>query len=189
MQLKTTSSKFIGDKEDSSSSLFLTKFAEVESPRKIETTLANHALKYAIKNDDSILNFQSSDDLHTFITSGRCKSDNFYRIIIGTKTSKHSTTGLHQFKAYQRIKPSQIDKTKAGTVNVQIGIGYITSIGSSLIETPIGTIGFHILPADNFLLLSLLVMDKLRVYYDKTKNLLGAPSSKFLVIQRFGQAF
>lgn len=153
------------------------------------TRLENHTFRYAITNDNFTIESQNYNDHYAFLTSGRYNSDRFYEIIIDTGASKHSTAGFQQFQAYQRIKPSLINKTKAGTVTVQFGIGKSTSIGSTLVDTPIGTIEFHILPVDTPFLLSLSDMDKLGIYYDNTKNLLVSPNSKFPVSRRFGHAF
>lgn len=87
-----------------------------------------------IINDDSTFHSKNHKDRFAFITLGRYNSERFYEIIINTVEKKHSTGELHQFEAYQRIKPPQIDKKKASTVNVQFGIGHRTSIGSISIE-------------------------------------------------------
>ena len=82
-----------------------------------------------------------------------------------------------------------MDKSRAGAVNVQFGIGSTFSIGSLLLDTPIGIIEFHVVEADTPFLLCLEDMDKLNVYFNNLENVLIASTKSVPVVRRFGQPF
>ena len=84
--------------------------------------------------------------------------------MIDTGASKHSIASYRLFMDYTRdIKYTIIDISKAGAIYVQFGIGSILSLGSVLIQTPIGYIKFYIVKADTSFLLCLADIDWLGV--------------------------
>ena len=89
----------------------------------------------------------------------------------------------------KKIKHVQVDKSRAGAVNVQFGIGSTTSIGSLLLDTPIGVIEFHVVEADTSFLLCLEDMGKLNVYFNNLENVLIASTKSVPVVCRFEAAF
>ena len=82
-----------------------------------------------------------------------------------------------------------MDKSRAGAVNVQFGIGSTLSIGSLLLDTPIGIIEFYVVEAETPFLLCLEDMDKLNVYFNNLENVLIASTKSVPVVRRFGHLF
>jgi hypothetical protein len=112
--------------------------------------------------------------------------------MIDTGAAHHSTAGYSQYVALKRYQNIQIDKTKAGAITVQFGIGSATSIGAIEVKTPIGNINFHIVQADTPFLLSLKDLDLLGAYFNNLTNRIyyGANSSKSIpIVRRFGHPF
>ena len=110
--------------------------------------------------------------------------------MIDTGAFKHSIAGYGQFMAFTRdIKDTTINISKAGTIHVQFRIGLILSMGSVLIQTPIGHIEFHIVKADTPFLLCLADMDRLGVYFNNIDNSLVMKSTRIPVIRRFDHPF
>ena len=134
-----------------------------------------------------------SEDAYTFTTSGTSRYDSrcFYRVVIDTGASRYSIAGLEQFQALQRINKSVIlNDTTKGQVIVQFNIGSTSSIGSTLVTTPIGQVEFYIMLVKTLFLLSLADIDKLRVYFNNlTNSLITSTSSNVLVVRRFGHSF
>ena len=64
-----------------------------------------------------------------------------------------------------------------------------TSIGTVQVNTPIGSIVFHVVEADTPFLLSLRDLDKLGFYFNNLKNCLVSPSVSVPVVRRFGHPF
>ena len=65
--------------------------------------------------------------------------------MIDTGASIHSTARYGQFLAYQKYNPdTSIDTSTKEAINVQFGIGSISSMGSAIISTPIGSINFYV---------------------------------------------
>jgi hypothetical protein len=85
--------------------------------------------------------------------------------MIDTGASKKSTAGYGQYLAYKRVHDTAINTTTAGAINVQFGIGSTPSIGSIVVDMPVGRAEFHIVEADTPFLLCLKDMDALGVYY------------------------
>ena len=162
----------------------------LEEPRDIFLNLADNSFIHAITGKDPTTSANEVDtDPNTFITTARYSDSYFYGIVIDTGASKYSTAGHKQFLALKKISNAYLDTTKAGPIKVQFGIGSSTSLGTTILNTPIGNIQFYIVDADTPFLLSLLDMDRLGAYYDNLQNLLVTPKGKFPVFRRFGHAF
>jgi hypothetical protein len=73
---------------------------------------------------------------------------------------------------------------------VQFDIGSTSSIGSTLVTTPIGQVEFYIILIKTLFLLSLADIDKLRVYFNNlTNSLITSTNSNVPVVRRFGHSF
>jgi hypothetical protein len=128
-------------------------------------------------------------DSHTYLNAARYTADRFYGVVIDTGASQRSIAGYGQVVAYQKSHPVTIDTTRAGMVKVQFGIGTASSIGSVTVQTPIGTVEFHVVQADTPFLLCLADMDALGVYYNNLKNALVTLKGSIPVVRRFGHPF
>ena len=64
----------------------------------------------------------------------------------------------------------QLNKYIAGLANFTFGIGNATSIGSVILDIPMGSIIFHILPVNTPFLLCLADMDKLGAFFNNIPN-------------------
>ncbi|KAI0996015.1 hypothetical protein K3495_g12165 [Podosphaera aphanis] len=184
------------DLNASDSESFLTSFGHVDGLKMI-TTLSNNVTFHATTKDS----LQSQEDPFSYATNKtatcfiiRYDRDTFYGILIDTGASLRSTAGYEQYVAYKNLQNNfdakiTLDKTKAGVVNVQFGIGSTSSIGSITINTPIGVIEFHVVEADIPSLLSLNDMDRLQVKLDNLNNVLIQRGKEFPVTRRFGHVF
>ena len=128
-------------------------------------------------------------DPFSYVTGERFNVDVFYGIVIDTGASRRSTGGFGQYLTYKKTHPVKLDTTKAGMVNVQFGIGSVTSIGSITIPTPIGVVEFHIVKADTPFLLCLHDMDTLQAQFLNLTNKIVTPKGSVPVVRRFGHAF
>jgi hypothetical protein len=110
--------------------------------------------------------------------------------MIDTGAAQRSTAGFDQFQALQRICDVQIDESTRGMVSIQFGIGSATSIGSTAVYTPVGTVEFHIVNASTPFLLSLADMDRLKIYLNNiTNTLVTADGRSVPIVRRFGHPF
>lgn len=145
-------------------------------------------------------NLKSQENPFTYTTNkkiigkDRYNRHNFYGILIDTGVSLRSTAGYEQFIAYKNLRSNPdseifLDKTKAGIVNVQFGIGSKSSICSVTLNTSIVTIDSHVVEADIPFILSLNDMDRLQVQLDNLNNVLIQKFKEFPVIRRFGHVF
>jgi hypothetical protein len=178
---------------------FITSFGALEPQRAfdITTNLANQSLTHALTGTDTTSNSTVTDSTATdstatdsdpfiYTTTSRYTSDVFYGVMIDTGASRKSTAGYGQYLAYKKVHDTAINTMTAGAINVQFGIGSTPSIGSIIVNTPVGQAEFHIVKADTPFLLCLKDMDTLGVYYNNLKDLLVAPSRTIPVVRRFG---
>src|SRR6266516_285391 len=172
--------------------LFLTSFGTIQHEGAINTVtnLADRSFAHALTGTNPTTASRNDEsDPFAYSTTGRYTSDKFYRVMIDTGASKISTAGYGQYLAYKRINNATVDTTNAGAINVQFGIGSTSSIGSVMVNTPVGSIEFHIVKADTPFLLCLADMDALEVYYNNLRNVLIAPTKSVPVFRRFGHPF
>lgn len=174
-----------------SSEAFSTSFGPLSHAEVLTTNLANRSFSHSLHGSapEPAPKPASDDDQIPFayIVTNRYTSDKFFGIMIDTGASIHSTAGYGQFLAYQKYNPNtSIDTSTKGAINVQFGIGSITSMGSAIISTPIGSIEFHVVQADTPFLLCLADLDRLNVYYNNVTNSLVMKDRTISVIRRFG---
>ena len=177
------------------SEAFSTSFGPLSHAKVQTTDLANQSFSHSLhgaapkpapkpaSDDDRI------DDRIPFayIVTNRYTSNKFFGIMIDMGASIHSTAGYGQFLAYQKYSPdTSIDTSTKGAINVQFGIGFISSMGSAIISTPIGSVKFHVVQADTLFLLCLADLDHLNVYYNNVTNSLVMKDRTISVIRRFG---
>jgi hypothetical protein len=109
--------------------------------------------------------------------------------MIDTGAAKRSTVGYDQYLAYTTIADAPMDTASKGEVSFKFGIGSASSIGSIHVNSPVGTVEFHIVPIDTPFLLSLADMDRLQVYLNNLKNALVTTQGEVPVVRQFGHAF
>ena len=120
----------------------------------------------------------------------RYGEDEFLGIIIDTGAATYSTAGEAQFKALQRVRPDvTLDKTTHDSIKVRFGVGNSASIGSTRIQTTIGEVVFHVMPATTPFLLSLRDMDRLDAKFDNLENFMAVNGIHVPVLRRYGHAF
>ena len=162
-----------------------------------ELGLVNGYNTVAILNDQSILHSLTKDDPFkpmSFSTSStaftftdRYSSRKFQGIMPDSGAAGVSTAGEPQFKALQNLDSSIILDTKsAGSHNIRFGKGVATSKGTTKVNTPLGTITFHVVPANTPFLLCLKDMDELNVKFDNLRNLLIQGDKIIPVVRKWG---
>jgi hypothetical protein len=113
----------------------------------------------------------TTEDVTTYLTT-RYSSGIFMGILVDTGAAVRSTAGLNQFQALQRVQRVPLNTSTAGQAKIMFGIGETSSLGTADVKTPIGTVTFHIVPADVLFLLCLEDIDKLNVKFDNLDNVL-----------------
>lgn len=130
---------------------------------------------------------------YSFLTESRYSSNTFMGILLDTGASQYSTAGYAQYLAYRKtVKGVVLDQSKAGQATIQFGPGEpLSSLGTVDVDTPIGTIQFHVIEAMTPFLLSLKDMDNLDIFFDNTKNIVvrREPYMTAPVVRRFGHPF
>ena len=121
------------------------------------------------RTSTSIIRPQSSI---TACFTARYSTAVFIRIIIDTRAAERFTAGVSQFRALQNVQSVQLDKSRAEEIIITFGIGNTSSLGTAEVNTPIGRVTFHIMPADVPFLLYLQDLDRLRAKYDNLKDVL-----------------
>lgn len=89
------------DKKNLNTNTFIIFFEIIYSAKIIIIDLANCFFKHALTGNNQDSKHYKSD-LFTYITSKRYILDEFYKIMINTKTSKQSIAGYKQYLAYKK---------------------------------------------------------------------------------------
>src|SRR6266516_5383117 len=142
--------------------------------------------------DQAVLHHLTGDDIYHinkavpathFIIEDRYSRLRFQGILPDTGAARMSTAGKDQYLALQREDPSvRLDTLAAGQASIKFGNGPDTaSIGTVRVDTPIGTIIFHVLETPTPFLLCLADMDRLGVYFDNTKDELVGKNGKLTI--------
>lgn len=178
---------------------YFTSVGYVVNAKVMADCLANKAFEHANitevpRHSEEIGQPNFEKFLYTFTStshSNRYNSSNFHGIMIDTGASKISTAGYDQYIACQKFNSYvKIDKSKAGAINVQFGIGSTPSIGSFKLNTPVGVTEFHVIHADTPFLLCLADMDRLKIYYNNVDNVLvTSTGNRIPVVRQFGHPF
>jgi hypothetical protein len=150
--------------EDLEFDQFITGFGKVNGATTV-ALLNDQSAQHAITRTDP-------SDQSTYITEGRYSSTTFQGIMVDTGAARWSTAGQDQFYALQKVQDVKLDKTRAGQAKIHFGIGVTTSIGTADVDTPLGTITFHVVPANTPFLFCLYDMDNLKVKFDNLENVL-----------------
>jgi hypothetical protein len=144
-------------------------------------------------NQELLIPTQSGELQTAYTSSSRYSENAFQGLLFDTGAADFSTAGYRQFLAYQRIdKTAALDASTAGAANIRFGAGEpLRSIGSYDMKTPIGNILFHIINAPTPFLVSLKDLDRLKVYFDNTRDVIVGPKPNQTtpVIRRFGHPF
>jgi hypothetical protein len=98
-----------------------------------------------------------------------------------------STARQQQLNALQKQDPKvKLDKSTEGQHNIKFGQGETTSVGTTHIATPIGTIAFQVLPTSTPFLLCLKDMDALKVKLDNLENMLIQDNKRTPITRKLG---
>jgi hypothetical protein len=162
----------------------------------IVTRLADNSLEHALTRSVPPPVTQDDAQVNPFVystTTGKTRyhCSKFYGIMIDTGAAKVSTAGFGQYLAFQNcVDPDAIlDKSTAGAVKIQFGIGTTPSVGSLIVNTPLGDVEFHIVQADTPFLLCLADLDSLRCHFNNLTNKVVTPTTEISVIRQFGHPF
>jgi thymidylate synthase len=174
---------------------FLTSAGQISSvhAKDIADALNNSTFEHSLSayRQEQSQSGTSPLEAHSLTTYAqkRYGPSRFYGIMIDTGASERSTVGYDQYLAYTTIADAPMDKTSEGEVKIKFGIGSTSSIGSVHMNSPIGTIEFHIVQADTPFLLSLADMDRLQVQLNNLKNVLITTQGDVPVVRQFGHVF
>ena len=178
----------LSDAKAKESESFIISFGPVKHAEVMTTNLADRSFNHSLGINTHNHNLDLDSDPFAYIVTERYTSKQFYGIMIDSGASRHSTAGYGQYLAYEQYSHITIDTSKAGAVGVQFGIGSTSSLGSILIDTPVGQVEFHVVKADTPFLLSLADMDRLGIYFNNLENILVMDNKRgtIPVICKFG---
>lgn len=165
------------------SKAFFTLLELVKKAMKIAINLANRLFsQFLITISTVSSNYINSanaayniinKDFFAYIVINKYLSDEFYGIMINTRTSNHSIIGYEQFVTYlKKFKYMTIYIFKTGVIYIQFSISSILYMKFVFFQTFIRYIKFYIIKANIFFLLLLANIDYLSVYFNNIDNLL-----------------
>ncbi len=199
---------------------FIISFESVKNAEMMITNLVNRSLNHFLinnlhicMNDDQtsdvlqtdLKNFSLIDlnafifvhicmkniDLFTYIIIDRYTFEMFYDIMIDSRASVRSIVDYEQYLAFIKNTFIDLNRTKTDAVNVQFEIESISSVESLTIDISLRLMKFHVIKANTSFLLSLVDMNRLKVYFNNIENILFMiiKNRNLSVIRRFDHDF
>lgn len=164
---------------------------------KILTILDDQAVKHTFTKEDAFyhMNDPASDEIsekisESFAFKDRYSSYKFQGIIPDTGAAGVSTAGNPQFEALKRLKPmTKLDISTAGKHNIKFRKGTAKSIGTTLVNTPLGEILFHVVPENTPFLFCVQAMDHMGVYLDNLRNVLVQGDVRVPIVRKWDHPF
>ena len=174
--------------EDDEHEEFLTELGEVDGARTI--SILNNQSAYHFFTKDDIFQQRQVDEqaIEVFTLDNRYSSDTFQGIMPDTGASGVSSVGEPQFRALCDIDPKvRLNTSRAGEQKIKFGDGDPKpSLGTTDVDTPIGTITFHVLPTNTPFLFCLKDMDAMGVELRNKKNVLERGAQKVPIVRKWG---
>ena len=143
-----------------------------EDNAQAEAWLCQQSFMHQITGEDIYAAEQPDTIAEHFTIENRYSRDRFQGIMVDTGAASVSTAGRGQLQALQKELPTTtLELSTAGQASVRFGNGeVIHSIGTVVINLPVGQNTFHVLDTPTPFLFSLADMDRLGVYFDNTRN-------------------
>jgi hypothetical protein len=167
---------------------FLTELGEVDGARII--SILNDQSTYHFFTKDDIFQQRQADGqaMDVFTLDNRYSSDTFQGIMPDTGASGVSSAGEPQFMALRRLDPKvRLNTSRAGEQKIKFGDGDPKpSLGTVDVDTPIGTITFHVLPTNTPFLFCLKDMDAMGVELRNKKNVLERGDKRVPIVRKWG---
>jgi hypothetical protein len=134
----------------------------------------------------------NSDSFAYVMIFDRYISEKFYKMMIDSNALTKLIVEYEQYLAFNKINLFiQLNFSRAKTVNVQFDIKSASSIKSLIIDISFEIMKFHVIKADTSFLLSLINMNRLKVYFNNVENILNMiiQNQKLSIIRRFDHEF
>jgi hypothetical protein len=169
--------------EDYSPNQYFTEYGEVDGTQ-IVAVLNDQSTLHSITKSDI---FNEPKESSTFSFDIRYSANVFHGIMPDTGAAGVSTVGEPQVRALQQLDSSvQIDQSTVGQHKIRFGKGTAISLGTIRVQTPLGYITFHVVPANTPFLFCIGDMDKLGVKLDNLKNMLVQGDKFVPVVRKWG---
>jgi hypothetical protein len=189
--------------EFESNELFLTSFDELQNI-EFETTissLSNQAFKHRLISKNCIIITIFINEFFSFISiiDSRYDDHEFKSILMNCEAADLSTDDIEQFKTLKRISNDVKLNTKTVESNIKFEIDSISILSTFELNISLELIIFHIVEMNISFLLSLIDLNRLKMYFNNLinemiqKNITNFQISlkirRHSVIRRYGHAF
>jgi hypothetical protein len=161
----------------------------------ITNTLSNKTFAHRLIAKDDTIEILIELISYSYITSSESRYDDreFKNLLINLNAARKSIERMRQFKTLQRVHDVKLNKSDR--LLFKFEIEDIKSIDSIKLEISLEMIIFHIVETNISFLLSLVDLDRLRIYFNNLTNELIQNLSqtdlknRHSMIRRYGHAF
>jgi hypothetical protein len=165
---------------------YTTELGEIDGRETVQI-LANQAAFHAVTKTDVFNKLTETQETSSAFMLDRYSSETFQGIMPDSGAAGVSTAGEPQFLALRKLMPAlQIDTATAGKHKIKFGKGETISQGTVNVDTPIGIITFHVVPANTPFLFCLQDMDRLGVKLDNLENVLIQGNNVVPIVRKWG---
>jgi hypothetical protein len=157
---------------------------------KTLSILRDQAARHVITKEDVFHDPAPKEASSVFTFNDRYSDEVFQGIMPDSGAAGVSTAGNPQFLALQKLDQRvQLDTTSAGSHYIRFGKGNAYSQGTIQVRTPLGTITFHVVPANTPFLFCLNDMDAMGVMFDNLQNTLIQGDKIVPIVRKWGHPF
>jgi hypothetical protein len=180
-----------------SDELFLISVHQIDNVEFITSTLPNKTFAHRLISKDDTIEVLIKLISYSYITSSELWYDDreFKSLLIDSDAARKSIEKMRQFKILQQIFNHDVKLNKSNQLTFKFEIEDTKSVDSIELEISLKMIIFHIVEINILFLLSLVDLDRLRVYFNNLTNELIHDLSQIdlknrhSVIRRYEHAF
>jgi hypothetical protein len=188
--------------EFESNKLFLISVDELRNIEfgTITSLLANQTFKHRLIAENCIIITALINELFSFISTTESRYDDheFKDILMNCETAELSTDDIEQFKVLKRISNDVKLNTKTVESNIKFEIDSISILSTVALNISLERIIFHIVEVNISFLLSLIDLNRLKMYFNNLINemiqkifdlQISSKIRRHSVIRRYDHAF
>jgi len=165
---------------------YLTELGEIDGVQTV-AILNDQSTLHAVTGKDPFNEPAEPNETSAFTFDDRYSSNIFQGIMPDSGAAGVSTAGNSQFLALQKLDPRvQLDTSTAGDHKIRFGKGTALSQGTIQVQTPLGVITFHVVPANTPFLFCIQDMDAMGVKLDNLENVLVQGDKIIPIVRKWG---
>jgi hypothetical protein len=155
----------------------------------IVNALVDNVFKHRLTSMNNVQSVILTSYTYNTIIEFRYDDTEFKRLLIDSEAITKSTEEIDQLKALQRMKDVELNTSTTESITFIFEIDSIAFIETTLLNTPMRLITFHIVSINTSFLLCLIDMNKLEAFFNNIINEIIQNTQKHSIMRRYEHVF